>query len=151
MMRWIILATLIVMLSVAGTIAVQYLPGDSDTDDSKFPVAAKPTGPQPEVVVETPLTYKFGTKAQFEKFTRDWVIKNKGKGDLELHLQGTTCSCTVAEFPHGNKSDSMVVKPGAETTIHLSFETREVDSGLLFAFIPKLAHFLASFRRSINE
>lgn len=124
MKRWIILAVLIVTLSAVATVAVQYIPGDSDSDEVQHLVGEIKSGPQPEVFVETPLIYKFTSKPQFETFSHDWVIKNKGQGDLVLHLQGTTCSCTVAEFPKGAESDTMTVKPGEETTVHLTFETR---------------------------
>jgi hypothetical protein len=35
--------------------------------------------------------------------------------------------CTVAEFPKATQSDSITVKPGSETPLHLTFETQTTD------------------------
>lgn len=126
MKRWIILATLVVVFSGVATIGVQYLPGESDIEESKF---GAPTegGPQPLAVVEGDLVYKFDSKSQQEKFDHTWIIKNKGDADLVLHLQSTTCMCTVAEFPKVSESDSITIKPGGETPLHLTFETKDTE------------------------
>ena len=125
MKRWIILATLVVVLSGVATIAVQHLPGESAPDPT-YP-SASDVGPQPKAVVEGDLIYKFDTKTQEETFDRTWLIKNEGEGDLVLHLQSTTCMCTVAEFPKMAESDSISVKPGSETPLHLTFKTEKSD------------------------
>lgn len=126
MKRWIILAVLVVVLSGVATIGVQFLPGQSDIEDPKYPAGAA-TGPQPKAVVAEDLTFKFDTKPQFDKFDHTWTIKNDGEADLVLHLQSTTCMCTVAEFPKVGESDSITVKPGESTPLHLTFETKDFD------------------------
>lgn len=125
MKRWIILATLIVVLSGVATIAVQFLPGEAEIEERHAAELEK--GPHSKAEVEGDLIYKFDTKSQHEQFDHSWTIKNTGEADLLLHLQSTTCMCTVAEFPEQSSSDSITVKPGGKTTLHLSFKTEQTE------------------------
>jgi hypothetical protein len=127
MKRWILLAALVVALSTAATVALQYVQVEPKSDSPQFPVVENQPGPKPWVEVLGDLTYKFDAKPQHDKFSNDWVIKNKGDGDLHLHLNATTCSCTVAEFPDHTKSKDITVKPGGETRLHLTFDTKEFE------------------------
>jgi len=132
MKRWLILAALVVVLASAATVAVQSLPASSAAGDGlRFPVgkgaivkvdATVPTGPQPKAVVEGDRTYEFGTMPQQSTGKHPFVVKNGGRGDLELTMISSTCSCTLAKFKDGKKA---VVKPGESTEIVLEFETRE--------------------------
>lgn len=123
MKRWLILAALVIGISASATL-VQYLPrGNSSTDVVAFPAPSKPSGPVPKVVVEGGPQYEFGSLAQHTEIARDWVIWNKGEGDLRLFNPSTTCSCTVLNFKGGDKE--ITVGPNESTTIHLSFNTKE--------------------------
>ena len=124
MKRWLILAALVVAISASASVAVHYLPSvHSSTDTLAFPAPPKPAGPVPKVVIEGDPKYEFGKKAQHTEIAREWVIWNKGDGDLRLYNPSTTCSCTVANFKGGVKE--ITVKPNQSTTIHLSFNTKE--------------------------
>ncbi len=127
MMRWIILAGLVVVLSGVATVAVTYLPElTASSSTGPAPVGlgtlSKPKGPQPKAVVETPLTHEFGTLSQRVTGKHKWKVENTGKGTLELWMVSSTCSCTLAKFKNGEKAS---VAPGENTEIELEFETRE--------------------------
>jgi hypothetical protein len=122
MKRWIILAVLVVAITTTATVAVQYLPVDPSTP-ADVPYPAKASGPQPLAVVDGDLTYHFGMAAQQVQLKKDWVIRNDGKADLKLTKGEVACTCTVAEFPGGQ--ETLTLKPGEETVLHLTFETRE--------------------------
>jgi len=130
MKRWLILAAVVIVGSASATMVMNYLPEAGSPGELKFPGASAPNGPQPEAVVDGDMTYKFDVLPQHEKINRDWVIHNKGKADLILTLEHTTCSCTVAEFPKDPKhpdanNKEIRVKPGDYTTLHLTFNTKE--------------------------
>jgi hypothetical protein len=128
MLRWVILVVVVVSLTAAATIAVQYLPDSEDT--RKVPVV-EVTGPQPKIVLEGDLEYDFGKMAKYEKATHGWVVKNEGEVPLEIRQYGqTTCSCTVAKPGLDEKKNPvpMVIPPGGSDTIELSWHT-EKDLG----------------------
>src|SRR4029077_20524203 len=54
---------------------------------------------------------------------KDWVIKNEGKADLKLSKGEVACTCTIAEFPGGQ--ETLTLKPGEQSVLHLTFETRD--------------------------
>lgn len=125
MKRWIILAVLAVVLSSAGTVAVQYLGASSLTSPGRLiptPPPVKVTGPLPKAVLVGEQTYEFGTLPQRHTGKKSWTVKNEGKGDLKLHMIRSTCSCTLAKFKDGKDA---IVKPGETSDITLEFETRD--------------------------
>jgi hypothetical protein len=123
MKRWIVLAVLVVAITTTATVAVQYLPADSTSPgEVAFPAAPVVKGPQPLAVVEGDTTYHFGMAAQELKLDHEWTIKNDGKADLVLTQIPPACSCTVAAFENGK--DTITLKPGSGTQLHLTFETR---------------------------
>jgi hypothetical protein len=128
MKRWIILAVLVVVITTTATVAVQYLPLPSDSETPgavAYPAAGKDTGPKPLAVVEGDLTHDFGMAAQHVDIKKDWVIKNEGQADLVLTKGVIECNCTVAAFDGDKKKESITLKPGQQTTLKTSFETRE--------------------------
>jgi hypothetical protein len=129
MLRWILLAVVVVALTATATFLVQYAP-DSD---SRFSSAANvPRGPQPKVEIVQPLIYDFGTMAQESNGTYSWEIKNSGEGRLDLWLEGkTTCSCTVAKLQKAKEGEEIqrpvvAVEPGASTKIDLEWNTKKL-------------------------
>ncbi len=59
-----------------------------------------------------------------------WEIKNVGEGPLELWLEETSCSCTVAKLADEKKAGaaakkSVTVPPGQSTPIEVSWNTKE--------------------------
>jgi len=134
MLRWIVLAVVVVALTAAATFLVQYVP-DSGTDPS-FPVAENTPGPHSKVEIREPLTHEFGTMSQHDGGKHAWEIKNAGEANLEVWLDGKpTCHCTVAEFEsagqaeEGTPAKKVVVEPGKATRINLKWETREWKEG----------------------
>src|SRR5262249_51160095 len=124
MKRWIILAVLVVAITSTATIAVQYLPLDSVAPgEVAFPAPGKEGGPKPEAVVEGEKTHHFGMAAQHGGIKKDWVIRNQGNSDLELTKGEVACTCTSLKFTGGKESAKL--KPGEQTTLHLTFDTRE--------------------------
>jgi hypothetical protein len=131
MVRWILLAVLVVALTATATVVVQGLPSEMTKPGSgpAYPaVPAGEKGARPLAVVDDDLTYHFGKRAQHTKFSKEWVIKNRGKADLTLELEAPPCSCTVGGFQ--NEKGEMtgtkeVVKPGGQKPIKFTWDTRE--------------------------
>ncbi len=134
MLRWIVLAVVVVALTAAATFLVQYVP-DSGTDPN-FPVAENTAGPHSKVEIHEPLTHEFGVMSQHDGGKHAWEIKNAGEANLELWLDGKpTCHCTVAEFESAGRAEEgipakkVVVEPGKSTRVNLKWETREWKEG----------------------
>jgi hypothetical protein len=126
MKRWILLAGLVVVLSTAATVAVQFLPEEvTPRGGVPYPAKEATAGPQPKAEVEGALIYKFGIAPQQTRLERDWVIKNSGQSELEIRIGPPACSCTIAKFA-GDK-DTTTIKPDETATIHLSFDTRDYN------------------------
>lgn len=127
MVRWIVLAVLVIAVTATATVVVQTVPVDTSVGSTPFPVADK-NGPRPKAVVDGDMTYHFGQKAQQTTFEKDWVIRNAGDADLKLTLEAPPCSCTVAGFQtdQGNlNGTTKTVPPGGQTKIHFTWQTRE--------------------------
>jgi len=125
MMRWMLLAVLVVVLTTAATVGVQYLPDTTSEGKLAFPNSNDDSAgpPAKAVLVEGgDTTYSFGTFAQYSKGTHVWVIKNEGEGDLKLTQGYKSCSCTIANL---KENGTVVVKPGDTTTVELEWNTKE--------------------------
>jgi hypothetical protein len=126
MKRWILLAGLVVMLTTAATVAVQFLPEESPAPGGvELPAPSADAGPHSKAEVQGDLTYRFDTAPQHTTLRKDWVIQNTGEGDLQIKKGPPACSCTITNF-EGDK-DTLIVKPHETATIHLSFETRDYN------------------------
>lgn len=127
MMRWVLFAVAVAGLASVATVAVQYVPMSAATPDRvAFPVgtSAKSSADRsaaPKAVLEGDPTFEFGNLPQETTGTHSWVVKNVGRGDLEIWMIKATCSCTLAKFKDGKKA---TVKPGESTEITLEYETR---------------------------
>ena len=122
MMRWVLLATLVVALSAAVTVLVQFLP--ENHPETVTPPRVETAGPTPTAVVDGSLTFNFGSMPQLTTSSHTWAVRNEGKGDLTLFVKGTTCKCTVANLGAGGKA---AIKPGGQTEIRLEWSTKEVN------------------------
>src|SRR5262249_61219442 len=100
MKRWIILAVFAVVLSTAGTVAVQLMDASPVPAGPTFPAGASVSakGAKPKAVLEGDQTYYFGTMPQRATGKHAWVVRNEGNADLVLHMISSTCSCTLAKF-----------------------------------------------------
>jgi hypothetical protein len=122
MKRWALLAVLVVAITTTVTVAVQYLPaGSTSPGELPFPAPGDSSKPQPLAKVDDDLTHHFGMAAQQVKIEKDWTIRNDGKADLVLTKGPPACSCTIADFANG--TDTITLKPGDETVLHMTFET----------------------------
>jgi len=122
MMRWMLLAVLVVALSAAATVAVQFLPS-SESDAGTAPVLPKQSaGPAPAVDVAGGTSFNFGTLPQMITSSHAWVVKNVGKADLKLMVGPTSCKCTVANLGAGGEA---AIKPGEPTEIRLEWNTKD--------------------------
>ena len=88
-------------------------------------------GPQPKVEIASPLIYDFGTMSQHRKNSHVWEIKNAGEADLEIWLEESTCSCTIAKLqlparPEGEPGPKprVRVKPNETTPIAVDWDTK---------------------------
>jgi Protein of unknown function (DUF1573) len=125
MMRWLLLAVLVVALTAMATIGLYFLPTGSAADKGpEFPSSpvAEKAGPPGIAEVDSEPTHDFGTMAQYSIGRKSWMIKNVGKGDLRLVRGTSTCSCTIASLKDGA---SATLKPGDETSVDLEWNTKE--------------------------
>jgi hypothetical protein len=105
----------VVVLAAIGTLVAQYGTGPI------LVAGSHRTGPLPKVEVEGSLTHDFGSMAVQKTGTHSWRVTNKGEGDLDLWMLGSTCMCTIAKFK--KQGEKVVVKPGESTTIDLEWKT----------------------------
>ena len=138
MMRWISLALIAVLATVAVSIAVLYEP---DSSRVPSPSAARPapsTGLPPKLELVGQAVYNFGTMPKHAKSAHTWVVKNTGPGPLLVWLEESSCSCTVAKLAKkaGTEAESQAtveVPPGQSTPIEVSWDTREWSGFRQFA------------------
>ncbi len=123
MLRWIVLAVVVVVM-VAGATFVSS--NATIKEPTAHPVAPAPTGPTAKVEIPEPLIYEFGTMPQLSTGTHAWEFKNVGDADLELWFESSTCSCTVAKLKseNGEEKKRLVVKPKNSTPIDLEWQTK---------------------------
>ncbi len=123
MLRWIILAVIVVILTASATFLSLYL---NDPETAPKHSARTATGPQPKVEIDEALLFDFGSMPQQSTGTHSWKIKNVGDGDLELWMESSTCSCTIAKLSSktGEAKKKVVVKPGDSTDIDLEWQTK---------------------------
>ena len=66
--------------------------------------------------------------SHMRKGSHTWEVKNVGHGELEMWLDHSSCSCTIAKLqtkdPEGIEKPHVHVKPNATTTIELEWDTK---------------------------
>jgi hypothetical protein len=125
MLRWILLALLVVGLSVAVPVLMANLPADtSGGNNVRYPAPSKAQAESSgKVVLLDEPEHDFGRMSQFDERSHEFTIKNAGPGDLTLTEAGADCGCTVANFADGRKS--LVLKPGASAPITVTFHSKD--------------------------
>lgn len=128
MVRWIILAVLVVAVSATVPLAVSYLPADvSGPVPASRPEESE--GPPPKVLVEGEPTFNFGMMSEQDEGVETWLVRNEGEGPLRLRFIEKPCTCTGVQIGEDRASmvegDEFVVDPGDETEIALTWETRQ--------------------------
>jgi uncharacterized protein DUF1573 len=129
MLRWVLLAVVVVALTVGASLVAHSLTGSARSGlaggGTAFPHRTeKEVSDHPAkatIVSGGEPVYEFGTMSTQATGTKEWVIKNEGTGNLMLKQGYASCSCTIAGLAEG---ETATVKPGEETTVKLRWETR---------------------------
>ncbi len=88
MLRWIILAVIVVGLSAAVPVLLANLPTDSEGGLVLARASSERKGPVGKLYVEGDPTHDFGTLSNWATGEKEWTVKNVGQGDLELTMGG---------------------------------------------------------------
>lgn len=135
MIRWIIL--IVAVIALTGVVA--FMSQDvtnSEAGPTPAPVNEK-LGPQPKIEINTPQVHEFGSMSQFRKDSHTWEVKNVGEAELQLWLDHSTCSCTIAKLAaqdtaskDGTSKEKKIVrvKPNESIPITLDFETKNFQN-----------------------
>jgi Protein of unknown function (DUF1573) len=123
MTRWISLACALIVLTGAATFVYQTLP-DAVPEPTIELHGRKDTGPPPRLELVGDPIHNFGTMVVEVKGSHAWEFKNVGVGPLEVWLEQTTCSCTVATLKSddGKTNKKVTVPPGGSTPIEVTWE-----------------------------
>jgi hypothetical protein len=120
MLRWILIAVVLIGLTAVATFLVQSGPSPTITENQAVNEAR---GPQPRAEVVGDVIFDFGDMSQESKSTHSWEVKNVGDATLELWQEGqTTCACTVSSLP---KDGHVKVEPGSSFKIALDWQTKQ--------------------------
>lgn len=122
MLRWVTLSVVVVVLAAAATLVAQYWNGANPSWDLPAGNRTKTEGPQPLAEVDGSHTHEFGPMSTQKSGTHKWVLTNKGQGDLEIWLAGSTCMCTIAKLKQGEKA---TIKPAESTEIEVEWKTKD--------------------------
>jgi hypothetical protein len=127
MLRWILLAVAVVVLTAAVPLILSALPADP-ASLTPVPVAnrdaSKPLSLGKAFIVGEPL-HDFGKASTHTQDSHAFTVKNIGTGPLRLLPGTTTCQCTVANFENDKEKKGVEVPPGQSTTITLKWDTKE--------------------------
>jgi hypothetical protein len=137
-MRWISLALIAVLATVAVSIVMLYEP---DSSRVPSPSVARPTpseSPPPKLELVGQPVYNFGTMPKHAKAAHTWEVKNVGQGPLLVWLEESSCSCTIAKLEQKKGTEApaqatVEVPPGQSTPIEVSWDTREWNDFHQFA------------------
>ena len=123
MLRWIVLVAVVVVLAGVAALLSEYAPNADSQPSFEVDNVA---GPKPKVEVPEPLIHEFGSMSQLSEGTHSWEFKNIGEADLELWMESSTCSCTIAKLStkEGQEKKKVVVKPKDSTKIDLQWQTK---------------------------
>jgi hypothetical protein len=122
MLRWVYLCLGVVLIAGVGTFVVQYETGAST--NWYLPASSNRTGPQPKLEVEGSLTHEFGAMSTQKEGKHKWIVRNRGEGDLELWLDGSSCVCTIAKLKKEGAKE--VLPPGQSTEVELEWKTKDM-------------------------
>jgi hypothetical protein len=127
MTRWIGLACALIL--VTGTAAFFYQMLPEPVPEPTIELHPRNEGPPPRLEVVGETHYEFGTLLANTKGSHTWAFKNVGEGPLDVWLEETSCSCTVATLKtaDGEPKKTVTVPPGGSTPIELTWEGRRWD------------------------
>jgi Protein of unknown function (DUF1573) len=124
MTRWIGLACALIVLTGATTFLYQMLP--EPVPEPKIEFRSRTTsGPPPKLEVIGQKVHDFGTLAVNTKGSHTWQFKNVGQGNLEVWVEHTSCSCTIAGLKTDEGRSTKTVPPGGSVPIEVTWEARK--------------------------
>lgn len=82
------------------------------------PMSAEQLAKAPKLTIESS-TYDFGTIKEGQKISREFVLTNSGKSNLNIRTTKSSCSCTIADI---GKSD---LKPGESVNLKVTFDSSD--------------------------
>jgi hypothetical protein len=125
MIRWISLACALIVLTGAAMFVYQMIP-DAVPESTIELHGRKDSGPPPRLEVVGDRVYNFGNMVLDAQGSHTWEFKNTGEGPMEVWLEQTSCSCTVATLKdEAGESKKVTVAPGRSTPIQLTWEGRK--------------------------
>ena len=126
MMRWLLLAVMVVALTAGATVAFQFLPAETSSDDGRAVSERAGGGEQTgrtafaEVDATHPRLRHHGPVQQRQAHLGH---QERGRGRPSAASRATRrCSCTIASLKDGKTA---TVKPGEETTVELEWDTKD--------------------------
>jgi Protein of unknown function (DUF1573) len=124
MTRWIGLACALVVLTGAATVVYQVLP--EPLPEPTIERLRQSDGPPPKLELIGGKVYEFGALAANTKGSHTWLFKNVGRGPLEVWLEQTSCSCTVAQLKteEGEPKRMVTIPPGGSIPLEVTWEGR---------------------------
>jgi uncharacterized protein DUF1573 len=125
MTRWIGLACALIVLTGAATFVYQILP--DPVPDPKIELHPRADGPPPKLEIVGEKVHNFGSTTVHAKGSHTWRFKNVGQGPLEVWLEKTSCSCTVAELKsaEGEPKKKVTIPPGGSSPLEVTWEGRK--------------------------
>lgn len=109
-----ILIWLVLSLAFAPSAGAQS-PPESPAENGGAEVSAPV--PKPKIVCPEP-TYNFGRQSSSQTVRHDYIIRNEGHVNLEIHSVRASCGCTPTQLANN------IVPPGGETRVHVQFDLR---------------------------
>lgn len=125
MMRWITLCSVLIVAIGAAAFVYQMLP-DPVPEPTFEPHSTASEGPPPKLQIVGDRSHVFETMVMGVKDAHTWEFKNVGEGPLEVWLEDTTCSCTVATLKEGERGKRITIAPGKSEPIKVEWEGRKV-------------------------
>jgi Protein of unknown function (DUF1573) len=126
MLRWITLASALIIAIGAAVFIYDMLP-EPVPEPTMEPTSRPSDGPPPKLEVVGGNSHHFEDMLVGTKSSHSWEFKNVGAGPLEVWLEETTCSCTVAmlKSAEGGSSKRITIAPGRSAPIEVSWEARK--------------------------
>src|SRR5690606_25857396 len=82
------------------------------------PMSADQLAKAPKLTIQSS-TYDFGTIKEGQKISREFVLTNSGKSNLNIRTTKSSCSCTVTDI---GKTD---LKPGESVNLKVTFDSTD--------------------------
>jgi hypothetical protein len=124
MTRWIGLSCALIVLTGATTFVYQVLP--DPVPEPTIELHRRSEGPPPKLELIGEKIHEFGTMVAKTQGSHTWQFKNVGQGPLQVWLEQTSCSCTVAQLKtkEGETNRTITIAPGESAPVEVTWEGR---------------------------